>query len=108
MKRNTVIRAAAVAVVAGLVLFTFTGCASVVWNSAFYETAFESDAVKLVEGVGAKEVAKYTTVLWFPLGIETYQGLISAELRKGKRAYHKVVKNYYFFSETIGYIEVLE
>ncbi|MCL2220475.1 MAG: hypothetical protein FWB94_11420 [Chitinispirillia bacterium] len=84
------------------------GCAGVIWNAAFYETALPADATKMVEASGAKEVGKYTTFLWIDLGYATYQGLVSAEMRKGKRNYHIVRKNYYIFSQTIGYVEVLE
>jgi len=80
------------------------GCAAVVWNSSFYETTTVGDAEKMMENVGAKEVAKYTMIFSFPLGYETFQGLISAELRKGNRTLHVVRKNYYIYSQTIGYI----
>jgi len=81
------------------------GCAGVIWNSPFYETATIGDAEKMMSDVGAKEVGKYTTIFgcWV-LGYETYQGLVSSELRKGGRTYHKVVKDYIFYSQTIGYI----
>jgi len=81
-----------------------TGCAGVIWNSSFYETATVGDADKMMSDVGAKEVAKYTTFLGYNMGLDTYRGLVSAELRKGNRTYHVVRKNYYIYSQTIGYI----
>jgi hypothetical protein len=85
------------------------GCAGVIWNSSFYETALAGDAVKMVEGTGAKEVAKYTSIFgFFPLGYNTYAGLISSELRKGNRTYHVVTKNYVVWSQTTGYIQTRE
>ncbi|MCL2184053.1 MAG: hypothetical protein FWB85_11370 [Chitinispirillia bacterium] len=85
------------------------GCAGVIWNSAFHETALPADATKMVEDAGAKEIGKYTTIFWgINLGYDTYSKLVSAEMRKGKRSYHVVVKNYLLFSETVGYIAVLE
>jgi hypothetical protein len=82
-----------------------SGCAAIVWNSPFYETATAGDAEKFMADVGAKEVGKYTTVLnLFWLGYETYQGLVASEMRKGNKTYHVVRTNYYFWSVTKGYI----
>jgi len=90
--------------VVSLVAF-LPGCAGVIWNSAFYETATIGDAEKLMGEIGAKEVAKYTSILGIVnLGYETYQGLISAELRKGNRTYHQVSKNYFLVAQNVGYI----
>jgi hypothetical protein len=82
-----------------------SGCAAIVWNSPFYETATAGDAEKFMNEVGAKEVGKYTSILnFYPLGYGTYQGLIASELRKGNRTYHRVTTDYFFVSVTKGYI----
>jgi len=85
------------------------GCAGVIWNTSFHETATHGSATKMVEGAGAKEVGSYTSILGiWNLGYDTYAGLVSSELRKGKRNYHQVVKNYFLWQQTTGYVEVLE
>jgi hypothetical protein len=89
-------------------VFLLSGCAGVIWNASFYETALPKDADASMQAVGAKEVAKYTVIFGYAMGYETYQGLVAAELRKGKRLYHEVQKNYLIYQQNIGYVQVLE
>ena len=89
-------------------VFLLSGCAGVVWNSSFYETTLPKDADASMQAVGAKEVAKYTIIFGYPMGYETYQGLVAGEMRKGKRLYHQVRKDYWIYQQNVGYIEVLE
>ena len=95
-------------------VFLLSGCvASIAYNVPFRETTTIDDATQVMEGMGAKEVARYTSY-WIPFfgsqtsGVSTYEGLISAEMRKGKRLLHVVTKDHFFYSQTIGYVTVVE
>jgi hypothetical protein len=81
----------------------FTGCASLTWNSPVTETGTASALETAEQSAGGEEIATYSIILGiFPLGLETFNGLVVAASRSGKKV-DIMDQNYLFLRKIVAY-----
>lgn len=80
-----------------------SGCASITWNSPVTETGTVSGMKTQLNNAGAKEIAEYTLILnMFELGRNTFDGLVVAAARAGKKIH--ILRTYNpFVQKVIAY-----
>jgi len=82
--KNTIKARGMLAVVLAFGMF-LSSCASVTWNAPVTETGTQKALKTALDRAGSEEVASYTILFnVFHLGRETFQGLVVAEVRRGK------------------------